>query len=42
MSLAKEDQAESTDVLYEIEDGLAVITINPPKVINAFRSRTNR
>jgi 2-ketocyclohexanecarboxyl-CoA hydrolase len=29
-----------TDVLYEIEDGLATITINRPKRLNSFRART--
>jgi 2-ketocyclohexanecarboxyl-CoA hydrolase len=29
-----------TDVLYEVEDGLATITINRPDRMNAFRART--
>jgi 2-ketocyclohexanecarboxyl-CoA hydrolase len=29
-----------TDVLYEVEDGLATITINRPERMNAFRGRT--
>ena len=31
---------ELTDVLYEMEDGLATITINRPERMNAFRART--
>ena len=31
---------ELTDVLYEVEDGLATITINRPERMNAFRART--
>ncbi len=31
---------EFTDVLYEVEDGLAWITINRPDRFNAFRART--
>src|SRR6184192_3729899 len=31
---------EFTDILYEVDDGFAVITINRPKVMNAFRSQT--
>jgi len=31
---------EFTDVLYEVDDGFAVVTINRPKVMNAFRSQT--
>ena len=31
---------ELTDVLYEVEDGLAVITINRPERMNSFRART--
>ena len=31
---------ELTDVLYEVEDGLATITINRPDRMNAFRGRT--
>jgi 2-ketocyclohexanecarboxyl-CoA hydrolase len=29
-----------TDVIYEVEDGLATITINRPERMNAFRGRT--
>ncbi len=32
--------AEFTDVRYEVEDGLAWITIDRPEVYNAFRGRT--
>jgi 2-ketocyclohexanecarboxyl-CoA hydrolase len=31
---------ELTDVLYQVEDGLATITINRPERMNAFRART--
>src|SRR5881394_1051985 len=31
---------ELTDVRYEVEDGLAVITIDRPERMNAFRART--
>src|SRR3990170_6901754 len=31
---------ELTDVRYEVEDGLAWITINRPERMNAFRART--
>jgi 2-ketocyclohexanecarboxyl-CoA hydrolase len=31
---------ELTDVVYEVEDGLATITINRPDRLNAFRART--
>src|SRR4051795_7577298 len=31
---------ELTDVLFEVEDGLATITINRPDRLNAFRART--
>ena len=31
---------ELTDVLYEVENGLAVITINRPERMNSFRART--
>jgi 2-ketocyclohexanecarboxyl-CoA hydrolase len=31
---------ELTDVLYDVEDGLATITINRPDRLNAFRART--
>ena len=31
---------ENADVLYEVEDGLAWITINRPDRFNAFRART--
>src|SRR3954465_15993429 len=31
---------ELTDVIYEVEDGLATITINRPERLNAFRART--
>src|SRR5919202_5059533 len=31
---------EMTDVLYEVEDGLAWITIDRPERLNAFRART--
>ena len=32
--------ADLTDVLYEVEDGLATITIDRPERMNAFRART--
>ena len=31
---------ELTDVRYEVENGLAVITIDRPERMNAFRART--
>jgi 2-ketocyclohexanecarboxyl-CoA hydrolase len=31
---------EFTDVLYEAADGIATVTINRPKVLNAFRAET--
>ncbi|HEV8064602.1 MAG TPA: enoyl-CoA hydratase-related protein [Acidimicrobiales bacterium] len=31
---------EFTDILYEVEDGYAVVTINRPERLNAFRGRT--
>lgn len=34
------NQNELTDVLYEVDDGLAWITINRPDRFNAFRART--
>jgi naphthoate synthase len=34
------DELELTDVLYEVEDGLATITINRPDRFNAFRAQT--
>src|SRR5687768_2512734 len=34
------DMEELTDVLYDVEDGLATITINRPERMNAFRART--
>src|ERR1041384_3329115 len=34
------DLADFTDVLYEVERGLAWITINRPERYNAFRGRT--
>ncbi len=32
--------SEFTDVSYEVDDGLAWITINRPERYNAFRART--
>ncbi|MGH2760852.1 MAG: enoyl-CoA hydratase-related protein, partial [Actinomycetota bacterium] len=29
-----------TDVLYDVSDGIATITINRPEVYNAFRAQT--
>ena len=31
---------EMTDVVYEIDEGIAWITINRPDRMNAFRART--
>ena len=31
---------EYTDILYDVKDRVATITINRPKVLNAFRART--
>src|SRR3989442_11549433 len=40
-SRQKGDEVEElTDVRYEVEDGLAVITIDRPERMNAFRART--
>ena len=34
------DMNELTDITYEVDDGLAWITINRPERYNAFRGRT--
>src|SRR6476469_8716716 len=38
--LERSDMDDLTDVLYEVEDGLATITIDRPDRLNAFRART--
>ena len=31
---------EYTDILFDVDDGIAWITLNRPHVMNAFRERT--
>ena len=40
MSVLETDQL--TDVAYEVDNGLATITINRPHRLNSFRARTQR
>ncbi len=40
LDAAQRGTMEFTDIIYEKRDGIATITINRPKVMNAFRGET--